>query len=852
MELVSRQAELEWIEARLRAGESAVIAGAPGIGKTTLWKAAVDAARAAGLRVLTAVPVAAEQSFSYAVLGDLVEQLGPGRAELPEVQRRALERVLLVGDADDEDLDPRLVAVALRSLLEDMSPIVVAIDDLHWVDAASAGVLSFALRRAENVTLLASIRADADSPLADEPALLELGPLSVGAVHHLLVERLDVRLPRTRLLRIHEVSGGNALHALELARANPDSREALVLPSSLADAIAQRLELLPEETRRALAWFALSGSAPPGDALAAAQTAGLLDHPLFGEVAVSLLSPDEVRGLHREIAARSDGERRLHHLGEGAEGPEAGIADELAATAERAARRGAHRSAAEWWERAAVLTPADGATTAAERRTEAGIAHFLGGNADLGLELLRGAIDDVPRGALRARALAHLALSRALTDSRAVIPLLEEALAETDDPQSRYEIVNLLASFWLIVGDPERAAAVAHAHLDAVEQYGGAVLRDALLVMAVYEHVLDRPAWPLLERAADVGDPSAPPDWRTRRILVPAYAREGRYAEARTALEDGRAEANVYDENGFLSSVAFLDMAEGKTRSAEAAFDEMLAIGEQIGAPAFICNALTALMEAGAVLGKVDAVRSRAILCTEIAERAHCGTALLFRDFALGLLELSLGHVDVAAEIYAAVPRRTFALWNPCAGGRASADAVEALAATGRLDAAREVANLIAHDVRERSVAAACISAAEGNPAGAAETVLALEPNAAPFRRARELLLAGRFLRRARKRADARTVLQQAASLFDEVEAPLWRERVEDELSRLGGRAPRGGALTETEQRVAELVASGLANKEVAARLVITVRTVEAHLTSVYAKLGIRSRAALAARWPTL
>ncbi len=121
-------------------------------------------------------------------------------------------------------------------------------------------------------------------------------------------------------------------------------------------------------------------------------------------------------------------------------------------------------------------------------------------------------------------------------------------------------------------------------------------------------------------------------------------------------------------------------------------------------------------------------------------------------------------------------------------------------------------------------------------------------PSPAPLHRARELLLLGRLSRRARQRSAARDALTQAREGFDALGAPLWSARCEDELARLGGRSPKGSALTESEQRVAELVASGLANKEVAAKLVISTRTVEAHLSKVYAKLGVRSRAALAAR----
>jgi DNA-binding NarL/FixJ family response regulator len=129
------------------------------------------------------------------------------------------------------------------------------------------------------------------------------------------------------------------------------------------------------------------------------------------------------------------------------------------------------------------------------------------------------------------------------------------------------------------------------------------------------------------------------------------------------------------------------------------------------------------------------------------------------------------------------------------------------------------------------------------------DALRALPRAPAPFRRGRDLLVLGRLLRQTRRRSDARAALEQAKATFTDLGAPLWVERTEEELARLGGRTPAGATLTESERRVARLVASGLSNKEVAAQLVITVRTVEAHLSNVYAKLGVRSRTELAARW---
>jgi DNA-binding CsgD family transcriptional regulator len=213
---------------------------------------------------------------------------------------------------------------------------------------------------------------------------------------------------------------------------------------------------------------------------------------------------------------------------------------------------------------------------------------------------------------------------------------------------------------------------------------------------------------------------------------------------------------------------------------------------------------------------------------------------------ALGLLELSLGRGEAAAAAYRSVPTPSWGEWLPFAGGRVKLDAIEAFAETGDLARARELAETLPPDAHERPFADALLAPDVDE---AIARVRAAEPSPAPYRRAREQLLLGRLLRRARRRADARAVLTDAQAAFERLGAPCWAERAADERARLGGRAPSGNRLTASESRVAELVASGLSNKEVAAELVVTARTVEAHLSKIYAKLGVRSRAALAATW---
>jgi DNA-binding CsgD family transcriptional regulator len=187
-------------------------------------------------------------------------------------------------------------------------------------------------------------------------------------------------------------------------------------------------------------------------------------------------------------------------------------------------------------------------------------------------------------------------------------------------------------------------------------------------------------------------------------------------------------------------------------------------------------------------------------------------------------------------------------------------DAVEALTGVGRLEDAEEV--LVAWEeagerldrLRVRATAARCraLLAAAGadldSALGHAEAALELHRNLpVPLERARTLIVLGQVQRRLKQRAAARASLEEALAILNGIGARLWAERARSELARISGRAPVGG-LTPTESRVADLVADGLSNKQVAAELFVSVRTVEANLTRVYAKLGIHSRTELASR----
>jgi ATP/maltotriose-dependent transcriptional regulator MalT len=252
------------------------------------------------------------------------------------------------------------------------------------------------------------------------------------------------------------------------------------------------------------------------------------------------------------------------------------------------------------------------------------------------------------------------------------------------------------------------------------------------------------------------------------------------------------------------------------------------------------------------LLGRETEARELYARAGELTKRVKRGRDRIAQtSTVVGLLELSLGHLGEAASIYR---RLTAADWNQrlmIAGGRVAVDTVEALSAVGDIDRAWVVARTMPPDARERSVVQAQLTAGEGDLDRAIELLLTAPPTEAPYPRAREMLLLGTLQRRLRRRRDARETLNAARAEFERLGARLWLDRTDEQLARIGGRAPSGNVLTESERRVAELVAAGLSNKEVAAALVISVHTVEAHLRNIYAKLGIHSRAALAGQLAT-
>jgi DNA-binding CsgD family transcriptional regulator len=907
-ELIGRDEELQRVQQFLETvpmgARALLIAGDAGVGKTSLWQAALGRADSAGLRTLVARPAEAETSFAYAALGDLLGADPDVLGELPRPQRRALEVVLLVaerGEPPDQQTVALATLAALRALAR-TSPVVVAVDDVQWLDRPTAAALAFAARRLTDdpIGLLIAERTAGAAPAplgldrlpaADRLDRLDLTPLSLGAVQRLLQRRLGWVPARPVLHHVHELSGGNPFFALELGRAlqagslrlEPGER----LPVTLDALVSARLDGLPATARRGLAVAASMAqptleivSAVAGDdALAAAERAQIVDvhegivrfaHPLLASGAYAATDPAARRALHTAIADRvSEPEERARHLALAATGPDEAVAAALEDAARRAGARGAPAAAADLLERAVRLTPSGHAAETRRRAIDAAFCVFQSGDSRRARAMLDELVQESEHGPARAQALMRLALVRGFDDDlRAADALLREAIAEAegDDEllaEAHYELAGILFRL------RERLReAVDHAKAAASSARLGTTA-GAIGSRLLAEAALGDPEAPsTLRRAMELDARFHPRRAITRPLFQVAFTWLwwDELERARTAFETLRVQALEIGDESSLAYVlvmgAQIACVRGDVQSAIEYADEGYALTEQTG-QATVGGYLLALRAlADAITGDLDAGRERAERALAIAARTNGRPAEHFARAAVGLLEQSAGR---PAEVVRALgPLVDFLRAEQIAEpgtARVLPDQVEALIALGELAAAEELLGWFEGNARrlDRTSALAAAARCRGLLAGArgdVDTAVAELQDAValhervpiPLEEARTRLAYGSALRRSRQKAAAREALEAARDGFEALGARAWAARAEAELGRVGGRPPSAGALTPTERRVAELVAQGLQTKQVAGRLFVSPKTVEGHLTRIYGKLGVGSRTELARR----
>jgi DNA-binding CsgD family transcriptional regulator len=900
-ETVGRDEELERIGAFLDVPDESpsalVLEGDAGIGKSTLWASGVDAARERGLLVLSARPAEAERKLAGAVLGDLLEDVLPDvLPALSPPQRRALELVLLLEDPTGSRVEPRTLGVAVRSSLQSLAderPLLLAIDDDQWVDPLSAAALSFALRRLEGcrVVLLLSRRPRVgagpwleEGIEGDRVARVAVRPLSLGAVQALVRGRLGRTLSRQLLLRVHDVSGGNPFYALELARGLGDELDPtlpLAVPDRLEDLVLARLEALPEATRDELAVAAAVGRAPlalfgeAADALEPAfaaqiaeESAGIVQftHPLLASVLYQGLSAGERRRAHgRAAAAATDALQRARHEALAAAAPDAEIAAALEEAAGQAHERSAPATAAELAEHSVRLTPPGNLAHAHRRTLVAARAHLAAGDGARARSLIREVLSRTPDGAGRANAL--VALAEHGPPVERVARLLEALPHAAADPSLEVVIHERLAVYgrlargrhWALQ-HAEKAVELAGRRDDAVRSAGAATVL-ATLRFDFGEPGADRLAERAYEHAVAVGE--ADQIDASIRTLCHVLAWSGRGDPARAFLEARHREWSGRDEQVSATTLWYLALVElwaGRWQTAaehaERARELHLQYDAELPQDSFV-RALVA-----AHRGELERARSIAAAGLELARRQ--GGFFAGLEAIPGIVALWSGDAESAETFLARADEvAREGGWGEPAMHWWRADRIEALLelarvdeAVGLLDAWEADARRVGRD-RVLAQVARCrglVAAATGHVEPAIEllerAVAEHETVGDPFGRARALLALGIVRRRAKQQGAARESLTGALRGFEEVGASTWVDRAAAELGRIPGRTRIDG-LTPAERRVAELVAAGRTNREVAAALFLGERTVASHLTHIYAKLGIRSRTELAAKVQT-
>jgi DNA-binding CsgD family transcriptional regulator/DNA polymerase III delta prime subunit len=915
-DVVGREEEVatlaEFLDARTRLPSVLLLEGESGIGKTTLWRRGVELAAERGYRLLSCKGSSSETQLSFVALGDLLaDALEEVLPALPTPQAKGLAVALLVEEAEGSSQDQRAIALAFVGalrLLARSQPVAVAIDDLQWLDRPSAFVLEFALRRlrGEAVAFLLTRRQegsarppfDLERAVGDERlALLPVRPLSVGALHRLLSDRLDVGLSRPKLRRLRKLSGGNPLFALELGRAIHRGAIRLEvgepLPGTLASVVRDRLMLLPGNTRAAL--LAASAVSQPTlellDRAVDGGTADLLEpaiqgqvieldrgrirfsHPLLASGIYSDAPPAERRSLHRRLAELvPDPEERARHLALGAEGPDADVAAALERAARQAHDRGALPAAAELSELARRLTPAEMGDSRHRRTVDGAIFAWEAGEGERARELLSEARSAASPGPRRGEVLYWLGnVEEYEGDRRRAVELYREARANAGgDPLLRARSEEGLASALLLLRrDLTAAAEHARTAVTYAKKAGDRAMEIAALSQLVLvEGLTGGREWrPAAARGRELERHAGPVQTAVTATFALAVVLTwvDEFQQAREHFLSLRDQSEERAEESALpwtlAQLCWAEFLAGRWDEADRHAQEGIEMAAQADQEPqrLVALGVRGLVRAGR--GEVEGARADAETTLALAPEHGVMLATIVGACALGLLELSLEHFDAVDQVLGPLGDRLEEGGVREPGSvRFVPDHIEALIGLGRLEEAASLLETLERQAasvdRASALAAAgrcrgLLTAAQGDLTNALLTLEnALVEHARvpmPFEEARTLLALGATRRRARIKRPAREALEQALATFEQLGARLWAEKARAELARISGRPAPPGELTETERRIAALAAEGRSNKEIAAALYVTPKTVETQLSRIYRKIGVRSRTQLAA-----
>ncbi len=901
--LVGREAERRRLDALLaaaRLGESGVVVvtGEAGIGKTTLLDDA--RVRAADMRVLGVTGTETEHDLPFAGLAQLLRITAADLGRLPPPQAEALgiALALRVGDAADRFAVGAGLLTLLTQHSEDM-PLCLIIDDAHLLDLPSQDALLFVARRllADSIALIIGCRAGEPCRLAD-PGLPRLTLTGIDREATRYLVRAELGEQGSRMVdRVVTLSVGNPLAVRELIA---DPAALLEQPTdfprplsvSLSQVYARRARELDPEALTAARCAAVAGQdlavvtracAELGAAVSAlerAEALGLLTvgagevrfrHPLVRSALYASAPPVVRRRLHAAAAsavADRDIDRQAWHLSESVVGTDDVAASAMEGAAHRAADRAAYAVAASAAERSAALSAST--RDRARRLVLAGSWAWLGGDADDARRSLQGAIGLDPSPGIQARGAHLLGVIAARSGSiEAARDLLLRAAAHATEPADALTSLAEAVDVCFYLGDAATAVDLARAiegsltdSPDGEAWALGSVAAGCARILAGEEGSAQIRSG--LDRLGAIDLRHGDPALTTWAVIGPLFLRDtasGREQLAR-AVSDRRARSAVGELPHLLFHIARDEAAGDRWDSAEADYAEAIGLARELGQSTELACSLAGLAWLDARRGRVAAATARAEEALELCERHHVHVMEIWARLAAADLASGLGDVDAALTRYEGVAARLTELGLRDVDLSPAPEIVECLIRLGRQDQALGVATEHASLARSKGQPWALARAARAEALlrddDELDTAFGLalgfhEATLDVYERARTQLAYGGRLRRARRRVDARAVLQPALDTFVELGAQPWVDAAADELAASGATVARPDAssasrLTPRELQIARLLTEGRTTREAAGALFVSPKTVEYHLRNIYTKLGIASRGELADR----
>ncbi|WP_028047220.1 LuxR family transcriptional regulator [Cellulomonas sp. URHE0023] len=898
--LVGRERERQVIAtlvAAARVGESGtlVLAGEAGIGKSALLEDAAAAVAGAGMRVLRATGVEAEQEVPFGGLLQLLRPVLEHLDAIPAPQADALGSALALtpGSAGERFAVGAAVLSLLSRAAED-GPVAVLVDDAHLLDPPSAQALCFAARRltADPVVVLLAVRDEAPSVVgsAGLPTLVIAGLGAADAAA--LAAPRSSRLSDDARARLLAATGGNPLALLELTDEGvealpPDAP--VPVPASLARTFARRADVLSPRARTAVVVAAAAG----GDLAVIDRACALLEvsvADLDEAVQAQLLTIDATqvrfrhdlvrsgiyaetwpatrRAVHAALAAavpEQDVDRRAWHLGEATATPDAAVAAVLDEAATRARARGAHAVAAARFERAARLSP-DPADQAA-RLVSAAESSWRAGAPDSTTDLLRRARGLSQAADLRVRS---AALDGAVTlrtgsveRARDVLVAAGTAVAH-EDPDAAVRLLADSVQASLFAGDIATTVRAA----DLIERLDPQTARArwvGTMAVAVARILAGRSGGPdllrtaMTEADAYLTDPQLAP-WL---VFGPLFLRES--TAGRDVIPAVVAHTRSRADIGGLPLLLFYVSRDQSTTDARwddavAGYTEGVALAREVGQSTDVAACLAGLAWVEARQGAADACVTHATECLQIARAHHLGFFQAWATTALAELDLGLGRTEKALERLRELDALLVDLGLQDVDVSAAPETVEALVQLGQVDEAAELAAAAMQRAEvkgqpwslARAARAAGLTCPDADVDVCFSVALAYHEHTPDlFETARTQLAYGSRLRRLKKRTDARAPLRSAFTTFERLGAVPWADRAAAELRATGETAQRRSTtgidhLTPQELQVARMLGAGRTTREAAAALFLSPKTIEYHLRNVYLKLGVRSRTELA------